>query len=72
MGLNNELIDRDVINKFKGAKGSKITTSFFYLMKELHISYFELMEMPIPSIFILLEELKEHNIKEEKAMKKKR
>jgi len=41
-------------------------------MKELHISYNELLEMPISAINLLFQELIEHNKREEKASKKKK
>lgn len=66
----NERLDRSVISKFKGKTQKSFTTSLFYLMKELHIQYSELMEMPIPSIIVLIQELQEHSDREAKEMKK--
>ena len=44
----------------------------YNLMTQLHQQYSEIMSMPLPLIFKLLEIIREENKKQEKAMKKKR
>lgn len=61
-----------VIDKLSPSNEKTLVTNMFYLMKELHVSYDELCEMPVPAIMMLLNELSEHGKREEKAMKKKR
>lgn len=58
-----------VVKKFERENDSTITT-FYYLMKELHISYDTLCEMPVPTIILLTKELEKQNKKEEKLLKK--
>jgi len=70
MVAENPRIDRGIIKKHLRKGTSGFSTAIFYLMKELHLSYFDIQEMPAPAIFILLDELKEHVEREEKAHKK--
>jgi hypothetical protein len=70
--MNKDPIPLEIFNKIhKKKNGNNWTTAFFYLMKELHLSDKELLEMPIPRIRVLLDELHEHAKREKKAMKKK-
>lgn len=64
-------IPEHIIKKL-GTKNTGLSTALFYLMKELHVSHEELLEMPMPTIFQLLEELGEHSKREQKAMKRKK
>ena len=43
---------------------------YFFLMKELGLSYGELQEMPVPALFALVEKTNEYNREQEKKMKK--
>lgn len=70
MALRNERIDSKIVDKFVKGKSNGVTTALFYLMKELNMSYSDIYEMPVPAIFVLLEELKDHSEREEKAHKK--
>jgi hypothetical protein len=65
-----EPIPLDVFNRLTKKNGW--TTNFFYLMKELHLSDEQLLEMPLPRLMALMAELKEHGEREEKALKKSR
>lgn len=47
-----------------------IQRMFFYLSKELHISYVELLQMPVPAILSLSIQLSEWNKEQEREMKK--
>lgn len=60
-----------VIKKLGGTKDSTVT-NLFYLMKELHLSYSDIKDMPVPAILMLMEELEAHAKREEAAMKKKK
>lgn len=62
-------IPEEVKRKLSGGGGG-VTTNLFYLMKELHISYSELMEMPISAINVLLLELSEHAEREKKELER--
>jgi hypothetical protein len=68
----NEPIPEEVIRKFKAKKGESWSAAFFCLMKELHCSSDELLEMPISRINVLLLEMKNHSEREQKEMKKAR
>jgi hypothetical protein len=63
-------ISKEYIRKLKLNQSGDYITALFYLMKELHISYCELMDMPLSAINMLLHELKNHQKREEKASKK--
>lgn len=45
---------------------------FFFLMKELHLSYDDLLNMPVPAIIGLSDEMANFNKEQEKQMKKSR
>jgi hypothetical protein len=61
----------DILRKIHAKQSSKgWTTTFFYLMKELHLSDEQLLEMPLSRISVLTDELIDHQKREEKAMKK--
>jgi hypothetical protein len=64
-------IPEHIIRKI-GGRDTGLSTALFYLMKEVGISYKELLEMPMPAIFQLIEELNEHAKREEKAAKRKK
>ena len=70
MVQKSELIDRGAVNRFLGKANKGFTTSLFYLMKELHLSHNDLLDMPVCSIMILMEELKAHGEREEAEHKK--
>lgn len=59
------------INESK-KKEDEIFKLFFYLMKELNLSYRDLCEMPVPAIIEIADQLVRHAKEEQKAMKKAR
>lgn len=54
----------------KKSNKESISKIYFFLMKELHLSYADISEMPVPAITALIEELIEFNKEQEKQMKK--
>lgn len=54
----------------KKKESNQVYKLFFYLMKELHLSWSDLMEMPVPAIIQLSEELSEYAKEQEKQAKK--
>lgn len=50
----------------------KVTKTIFYLMKELNVSYKDVMDMPIPAFMFLVQHLKENSEEEKRSMKRKR
>lgn len=65
-----EQIPKEVLQRLAARKGQTWTAAFFYLMKELHLSAEEIVEMPLSRINVLLLELRDHNKREEEEHKK--
>lgn len=65
-----EPIPKEVLQRLAAKKGQSWTAAFFYLMKELHLSAEELLEMPVSRINVLILELKDHAKREEEQSKK--
>ena len=53
-----------------GKQKGSLQTMFFFLMKELHLSYEDLANMPVPAILAMADELNEYNKEQNKQMKK--
>jgi hypothetical protein len=60
----------DWVKKKSKSQDDEIFRLYFYLMKELHLSYDDLTNMPIPAILAMAEQLGEYSKEQEKAMKK--
>lgn len=65
-----EPIPKEVIQRFAAKKGNSWTAAFFYMMKELGVSHDAFEEMPVSRLNVLLLELRDHNAREEKELKK--
>jgi hypothetical protein len=61
-------IPKSVLDEFRG-RG--LLTNIFYLFREVGVSYSEFLEMPIPAIIAMLDELKKHGEREAKANKRR-
>lgn len=65
-------IPEHVLDRLSDTPEKTLVTNFFYLMKELGLSYDDLCNIPVPTLFLLMEELNSHSKREERALKKKK
>lgn len=68
--MSEDRIPLDVLKRFANKKTPSATTVLFHLMRETNNSYHDLMDMPIPAILILWDELVQFKEEEHKQMKK--
>lgn len=59
------------INKVRKERDD-LSLMFFYLMKELHLSYADILEMPVPAILSVLDRAGEAAKEEQRQMKRKK
>lgn len=57
------------INKTRKERDD-VSLMFFYLMKELHLSYADILEMPVPAILSVLDRTGERAKEQERKLKR--
>ena len=62
--IRDEFLSRDL--------EKKLLETFFYLMKENIFTYEELKRAPLPAILLMSKQLRKHNEREAREMKKKK
>ena len=65
-----DFIPKHVLAKFANKGKKSYTNVFFHLMKELHLSDEQLLDMPISRIQVLVKELSEYKKEEADSYKK--